>query len=145
MITKDWVQGVGHSPVCQMLQFVARAVITSSPSAWTRSAGMLSTPAVFHFFNEMCSRELKMISAVKNCNDNGVGNVSQRIFRLVFCSVVFLPALKPACSSTMIFCTCGFNLFSVVFSMTLLWMTDEADCSEVLALLQVAFLGKCDD
>ena len=25
------------------------------------------------------------------------------------------------------------------------WVTDEADCSEVLALLQVAFLGKCDD
>ena len=25
------------------------------------------------------------------------------------------------------------------------WMTDEADCSVVLALLQVAFLGKCDD
>ena len=24
-------------------------------------------------------------------------------------------------------------------------MTDEADCSVVLALLQVAFLGKCDD
>ena len=25
------------------------------------------------------------------------------------------------------------------------WMTDEADRSVVLALLQVAFLGKCDD
>ena len=25
------------------------------------------------------------------------------------------------------------------------WVTDEADCSVVLALLQVAFLGKCDD
>ena len=24
------------------------------------------------------------------------------------------------------------------------WVTDEADCSVVLALLQVAFLGKCD-
>ena len=25
------------------------------------------------------------------------------------------------------------------------WVTDEADCSVVLALVQVAFLGKCDD
>ena len=25
------------------------------------------------------------------------------------------------------------------------WVTDAADCSVVLALLQVAFLGKCDD
>ena len=25
------------------------------------------------------------------------------------------------------------------------WVTDEAYCSAVLALLQVAFLGKCDD
>ena len=25
------------------------------------------------------------------------------------------------------------------------WVTDEANCSVVLALLQVAFLGKCDD
>ena len=26
-----------------------------------------------------------------------------------------------------------------------IWVTDEADCSVVLALLQVALLGKCDD
>ena len=25
------------------------------------------------------------------------------------------------------------------------WVTDEANCSVVLALQQVAFLGKCDD
>ena len=25
------------------------------------------------------------------------------------------------------------------------WVTDEADCTIVLVLLQVAFLGKCDD
>ena len=42
-MTKDWVHGVGHSPVCQiLLQIVVRAVITSSPPAWTSSAGMLS-------------------------------------------------------------------------------------------------------
>ena len=53
VMTKDWVHGVGHSPVCQiLLQIVARAVITSSPPAWSSSAGMLSTPADFPFFND---------------------------------------------------------------------------------------------
>ena len=52
-MTKDWVHGVVHSPVCQiLLQIVVRAVITSSPPAWTRSAGMLSIPADFPFFND---------------------------------------------------------------------------------------------
>ena len=60
--------------------------------------------------------------------------------------MVLLHALKPACSSAMIFSACGFNLFSMVFSMTLIaWVADEADRSVVLALLQVAFLEKCDD
>ena len=35
-----------------LLQIVERAVITSSPPAWTSSAGMLSTPADFLFFND---------------------------------------------------------------------------------------------
>ena len=48
---KGWVQGVCHSPICQiLLQIIARAVITSSLPAWTNSAGMLSTPAHFLFF-----------------------------------------------------------------------------------------------
>ena len=52
-MTKDWVHGVGHSPVCQiLLQIVVRAVITSSQPDWTSSAGMLSTPADFPFFND---------------------------------------------------------------------------------------------
>ena len=52
-MTKDWVHGVGHSPVCQiLLQIVVRAVITSSPPAWASSAWMLSTPAGFPFFND---------------------------------------------------------------------------------------------
>ena len=54
--------------------------------------------------------------------------------RLKICSVMLLPSLKPACSSAMIFSACGPSLFSMIFSMTV-----------VLALLQVAFLGKCDD
>ena len=36
------------------------------------------------------------------------------------CSLVLLPALKPACSSAIIFSACGFNLFSMIFRMTLL-------------------------
>ena len=52
-MTKDWVHGIGHSPVCQiLLQIVVRTLITSSPPAWTSSAGMLSTPADFPFFND---------------------------------------------------------------------------------------------
>ena len=48
-----WVHGVCHSPVCQiLLQIVVRTVITSSPPAWTSSAGMLSTQADFPFFND---------------------------------------------------------------------------------------------
>ena len=47
----------------------------------------------------------------------------KRICRLKICSVVLLLALKPACSSVMIFSACGFNLFSRAFSMTLLgWL-----------------------
>ena len=42
------------------------------------------------------------------------------ILRLKICSVVLLPALKSAWSSAMIFSACGFNLFSMIFSMTLL-------------------------
>ena len=41
----------------------------------------------------------------------------------------------------MIFSACGFILFSMVFSMTA-WVAER---SVVLALLQVAFLWKCDD
>ena len=52
-MNKDWVQRVGHSPDCQiLLQIVVRAVITSSPPAWTSSAGMLSTPADSPFFSD---------------------------------------------------------------------------------------------
>ena len=52
-MTKDWVHGVGHSPVCQiLLQIVVRVVITSSPPVWTSSCGMLSTQADFPFFND---------------------------------------------------------------------------------------------
>ena len=53
VMTKDWVHGVGPFQVCQiLLQIVVRAVITSSPPAWTSSAGMLLTPADFPFFND---------------------------------------------------------------------------------------------
>ena len=39
-MTKDWVHGIGHSSVCQiLLQIVVRAMITSSPPAWTVPLG----------------------------------------------------------------------------------------------------------
>ena len=44
---------------------------------------------------------------------------SQRMRRLKICSVVLLAALKPARSSAMIFSACGFSLFSMILSMTL--------------------------
>ena len=45
------------------------------------------------------------------------------VLRLNICSVVLLPAMKPACSSAMIFLACGFKLFDMIFSMTLLgWL-----------------------
>ena len=61
VMTKDWVHGVGHSPVCQiLLQIVVRAVITSSPPAWTSSAGILSTPAHFPFFNACIAASISL-------------------------------------------------------------------------------------
>ena len=68
---------------------------------------------------------------------------SHRMRRLKICSVVLLPALKPACSLAMVFSACGFNLFSMIFSMTLLgWLMRHV---VVLAMLQVAFLWTCYD
>ena len=53
VMIKNWVHGVSHSPVCQiLLQIVVRAVITSSSPTWTSSAEMLSTPADFPFFSD---------------------------------------------------------------------------------------------
>ena len=47
------VHGVGRSSVCQtLLEIVVTPVITTSPSTWTSSAGMLPTPAGFPFFND---------------------------------------------------------------------------------------------
>ena len=52
-MTMNWVDSVGHSQVCQtLLQIVVKTVITSSPPAWTSSAGMLSIPADFPFFSD---------------------------------------------------------------------------------------------
>ena len=45
-------QGWRCSCLPDLLQIFVIAVITSSPPAWTSSAGMLSTPADFPFFND---------------------------------------------------------------------------------------------
>ena len=50
VITSDWVHGVGHSPVLQiLLQISLKTSIMVSPPAWTSSAGILSTPADLPF------------------------------------------------------------------------------------------------
>ena len=56
--------------------------------------------------------------------------------------MVLLPALKPACSDLL-----RLWLQSIQYDLQhdFAWVTDEADCSVVLAMLQAAFLGKCDD
>ena len=53
-VTKtDWVYGMGHPPVCQMLlQILSKALITPSPPTWTSYPGILSIPGNFLFFRE---------------------------------------------------------------------------------------------
>ena len=47
-MTRDWVHGMGHSPVCQiLLQILCKALITESPPACTSSPGKLSIPGDF--------------------------------------------------------------------------------------------------
>ena len=46
VITSDWFQGVGHSPVCQILLQMLRSK-SIMVSAWSSSAGILSAPALF--------------------------------------------------------------------------------------------------
>ena len=55
--------------------------------------------------------------------------------------MVLLPALKSVCSSA------RGRLQSVQYALQhdFAWVTDVVDRSIVLELLQVAFLGKCDD
>ena len=61
-MTRDWVQGVGRSLVGQILsQIVVRVVITSCPPAWASSAGMLSTPADFPFFNDCIAAAISFV------------------------------------------------------------------------------------
>ena len=69
VMTKDRVHGVGHSPVCQILsQIVMRAVITSSPPAWTSSAGVLSTPANFPFFSDCTAASTSLRRMGRSCS-----------------------------------------------------------------------------
>ena len=66
---------------------------------------------------------------------------SQRIRRLKICSAVLLPALKPACTSAMIFSACGFNLFSMIFSMTLLGRLMRLIVRQFWHCCRLPFLG----
>ena len=59
--------------------------------------------------------------------------------------MVLLPSLKPACSSPMIFCLWLLQLVQYDLLYDFAWVSDEAGRSIILTLLQVAFLGRCDD
>ena len=63
--------------------------------------------------------------------------------RLKICSVVLLPAVKPAFSDDLL----RLWLQSVQYDLQrdFARVTDEADRSVVLALVQVSFLATCDD
>ena len=53
---RDWVHGVGHSTVCQiLLQIVSSALVMAFPPACTSSAGTLSAPANFPFLSDFTS------------------------------------------------------------------------------------------
>ena len=60
-------------------------------------------------------------------------------------SVVLLPALKPACFFSDDLLRLWLRSIQYDLQHDFAWVTDEAYCSVVLALLRVAFLGKCDD
>ena len=50
---RDWIHGMGHSPVWQMLlQILCKALITASPPACTSSPGILSIPGDFPFLSD---------------------------------------------------------------------------------------------
>ena len=60
--------------------------------------------------------------------------------RLKICSVVLLPALI---SDNLLHLRLRSVQYDLLYDFS--WVADEADRSVVLALLQVAFLGRCDD
>ena len=93
-MTKNWVHGLCHSPVCQiLLQIVVTAVITSSPPAWISSAGVLSTPADFPFFTD-CTAASIFLRRICVCLGTvqywwiSIGLVIVRI------SIVFCPSVQ---------------------------------------------------
>ena len=54
VLISDWVHGVGHSPVLQILLQIPVKHLLWSPrhAAWTSSADILSTPADFPLFSD---------------------------------------------------------------------------------------------
>ena len=53
VMTRDWVHGVGHSPVRQiLLQIISRALTMASPLCLSSYVGILSSPADFPFFSD---------------------------------------------------------------------------------------------
>ena len=75
---------------------------------------------VFDDLNKICA-DVLLHGCSQSCMPNPVEDLIEVLkLRLKICSVVLLPALKPACSSAMVFSACGFSMFSMIFSMILL-------------------------
>ena len=86
---------------------------------------------VFDYSNKVCADIVLLHGCPRSCMPNlveGLLEVYEDMVEVLLvleiflaedsCFLVLLPALKPACSSAMIFSACGFNLFSMIFSMT---------------------------
>ena len=70
---RDWVHGMGHSPLCQiLLQILCKALITASPPACTSSPGILSISGDFPFLSDFTaastsSRKIGYLSVSVTC------------------------------------------------------------------------------
>ena len=94
-MTKDWVHGVGHFPVCLiLLQIVVKAVITSSPPDWIGSAGMLSTSADFHFFNDCSAASTSLRRMGWSSSVSVLGQFSTAGLVIVQLIKVFCPSVQ---------------------------------------------------
>ena len=93
---RDWVHGMGHSPVCQtLLQILCKALITASPPACNSSSGILSIPGDFPFLSDFTvasTSSCKIVVSVGNQWDSQHVRVTYDCvavqFRTVFCPPV---------------------------------------------------------
>ena len=90
-MTIDWVHGVDHSPVCQiLLQIAVRMLVTASPPACINSADLLSTPADFPFFKDLTTASTSSRIIGKLSSSVFIGRSNTAACPLVWCSSVFI-------------------------------------------------------